>query len=112
MKLEAPACCDNPQVVAATRATARCRNCGMRRGVAERPDLSKLVGVSPRALRAVEALVLLGGKAGVKAIAGRANMTPREAGTLLASAGCQHVATLAPHGRIVKQWTLPLGVRA
>lgn len=112
MKLEAPACCDRPTTVDAAKATTRCRNCGMRRGVPERPDLSKLEGVSPRALRAVEALILLGGKAGVKAVAGRANMTPREAGHLLASAGCQLVASLAPHGRIVKQWTLPAGVRA
>lgn len=111
MKFEAPACCDRPQMVEAGKATTRCRNCGMRRGVPERPDLSMLKIESPRALRAVEALVLLGGRAGVKAVAGRANMTPREAGHLLASAGCTQIEHRAGHGRLVQQWTLPAGVR-
>ena len=112
MKVEAPACCDRARNVDASKATTRCSHCGMRRGVPERPDLSRLGALSARELRAVEALAVLGGKAGVKAVAGRARMMPREAGHLLASAGCRLVEEMAPHGRLVRQWTLPVEVRA
>ena len=112
MKLAAGACCDKPSAFNGTGRTTRCVNCGMRQGVPDLPDLSKLGRLSQRQVRVVRVLALMGGKASVGAIAGRARMMPREAGVLLQSAGCILVKERAPHGRMVQQWTLPGGVVA
>lgn len=106
MIVEIVACCGRKMRFREGDSAQKCGSCGLRVGAPIRRQLRVPPGLSPRAMRATEALLSLGGRAGVKAVASLAHMTPREAGIHLASAGCEPVRSYL-RGREVKQWVMP-----